>query len=87
MARVQLSSKYHQSALFVQYFLFGTVKIPKFVIPERLQGAHPAAEVHSEQAEGAEAADSTRQEVLQRLPCPAPCTPDEGAHQRGEGGY
>lgn len=55
-------------------------------LPEGFQRAHPAAEVNPEQTEGTEAADGTRQKVPQRLPCPAPCPPDEGTHQGGEGG-
>lgn len=56
-----------------------------FNLPEGLQRARPAAEVDPEQAEGAEATDGARQEVLQRIPRPAPSPSDESAHQRGEG--
>lgn len=54
---------------------------------ERLQRANPAAEVDAEQAEGPETADSSSQEVPQRLSCSAPSPPHEGSHQGGEGGY
>lgn len=62
-----------------------SVKPETLKLPERVQGAHPAAEDDPEPTEGTQAADGTSQEILRRLPRPAPCTPDEDAHQRGEG--
>lgn len=63
----------------------GSVKTETFKLPERVQGAHPAAEDDPEPTEGTQAADGASQEILRRLPRPAPCTPDEDAHQRREG--
>lgn len=63
----------------------GYVKTQTLNFLERVEGAHPAAEVLPEQVEGTETAGGTRQEILQRLPRPAPSTSDEDAHQRREG--
>lgn len=49
-------------------------------LPERVQGANPAAEDDPEQTEGTQTAGGTSQEILRGLPRPAPCTSDEDAH-------